>query len=396
MPQSYGTFLFDMPHFIKLFSGSFLESEYSFILDHSGYVHESRYDMNRKKFGFAIVGTGAIASVHAKAIEAIDNAVLLGVYSQTKEKKSRFAAEHDCAAYDALEELLALKEIDIVCICTPSGIHLEPALKCIEAGKHCLIEKPLEVNLERCDRIINAAKDRGVLIGVVFPSRFYPESKKLKGALNADWFGKIVVVSADVKWRREPDYYKSAAWRGTWKLDGGGALMNQGIHSVDMLQWLAGPVDSVQAAAANILHKNIEVEDTLAATIKFKSGALGTIECSTAVYPGALKRLEIMGTSGTAVMEDNDIVKWEFQNQKTKDTKIKNPSGFDFRGFGQGGVSDPMSISFYGHQKQIEELMDAIEAGSRPLVDGMEGRKSVEIVCAIYESARTGTCIKLT
>ena len=334
-----------------------------------------------------------ISHFHAQAIAEIEKAKLIGIFSINKVKSIPFAEKHSCVAFDTLEEMLAHPEIDIVCICTPSGIHLEPALKSIEAGKHCLIEKPLEVTLERCDQIIYAAKKAGVKVGVIFPSRFYEDSKKLKLAIEENKFGDLVLGDAYVKWSRTPEYYQSGKWRGTWQFDGGGALMNQGIHTVDLLQWYMGEVEFVQSVAGNLRHKAIEVEDTVVSTVKFANGALGTIECSTAVYPGALKRLEIMGTEGTAVMEDNDLIEWKFAIEKETNEKgnATVSKGNDLT----GGASDPGSISFIGHQKQIEDMIHSIETDGDPLIDGAEGRKSVEIVLAIYESAKTGQRVTL-
>ncbi len=349
--------------------------------------------MNEKRFGFGIVGAGMISHFHARAIAAIKNAVLVGVYNINKDKSDQFAGKHHCIAYTTLEEMLSNPEIDIVCICTPSGIHLDPALKSIKAGKHCLIEKPLEVTLERCDRIIEAAKKKGVRVGVIFPSRFYENSKQLKSAIDQKRFGDLVLGDAYVKWSRSAAYYQSGKWRGTWKYDGGGALMNQGIHSVDLLQWYMGPVESVRSVAANIQHKNIEVEDTIVSTLKFANGALGTIESTTAVFPGTLKRIEIMGTEGTAILEESNLIKWEFAKKNSEDKIINDELAK--ANISHGGVSDPADINFAGHQKQIEDMMHSIETGDDPLIDGLEGRKSVEIVLAIYESARSGHEIRL-
>lgn len=349
--------------------------------------------MNEKRFGFGIVGAGMISHFHARAIAAIKNAVLVGVYNINKDKSDQFAGKHHCIAYTTLEEMLSNPEIDIVCICTPSGIHLDPALKSIKAGKHCLIEKPLEVTLERCDRIIEAAKKKGVRVGVIFPSRFYENSKQLKSAIDQKRFGDLVLGDAYVKWSRSAAYYQSGKWRGTWKYDGGGALMNQGIHSVDLLQWYMGPVESVRSVAANIQHKNIEVEDTIVSTLKFANGALGSIESTTAVFPGTLKRIEIMGTEGTAILEESNLIKWEFAKKNSEDKIINDELAK--ANISHGGVSDPADINFAGHQKQIEDMMHSIETGDDPLIDGLEGRKSVEIVLAIYESARSGHEIRL-
>ncbi|MBS1669329.1 MAG: Gfo/Idh/MocA family oxidoreductase [Bacteroidetes bacterium] len=349
--------------------------------------------MAKKHFGFGIVGAGMIAQVHARAIAEIANAKLIGIYSIHKNKSDDFAQKHGCTVFNTLEEMLKVPEMDIICICTPSGIHLEPALKCIEAGKHCLIEKPMEITLERCDGILEAARKAAVKIGVIFPSRFYDKSRLLKKSVDANRFGQLVLGSAYIKWSRSPEYYASGLWRGTWQYDGGGALMNQGIHSVDLLQWFMGPVVSVQSVAANIRHKGIEVEDTIVSTLKFQNGALGTIECSTAVFPGALKRIEIMGTEGTAVLEEDHFLKWQFQRENREDASIRNEMGDGAHA--QGGASNPADIGFLGHQRQIEDMMHAVETGTEPLVNGEEGRKSVEIVMAIYETARSGKMVTL-
>ncbi len=344
--------------------------------------------MTNKKFGFGIVGAGTISDIHALAIRNIPEAALIGVYSTTKSKSDAFAAKYDCTSYDSLGALLAVPEIDIVCVCTPSGVHLEPAVESLKAGKHCVIEKPLEVTLERCDEIIDLAGKTGLKVAVIFPSRFYEASQQIKNAIQQERFGNLVFGDAYVKWSRSEAYYKSAAWRGTWKLDGGGALMNQGIHSVDLLQWYMGNVTSVQSITANRRHNSIEVEDTVVSTLEFENGALGTIACSTAVYPGALKRIEIMGTTGTAILEESSLTKWQFENAASDDDGIL--SSLTGGGSSHGGVSNPADISFAGHQRQLENMIEAIKTDTEPSVNAIEGRKSVAIVLAIYESARTG------
>lgn len=347
-----------------------------------------------KTYGFGIIGAGMIASVHARALREIPGTTLVGVYSTTPQKREAFAAKENCRAFNRLEEMLADPAIDIVCICTPSGAHQDPALACIAAGKHCLIEKPLEVTLEKCDRIIAAAEEKGVKVAVVFPSRFYEQAMLLKEAVDKSRFGAIVLGDAYVKWHRSEAYYKSNPWRGTWDLDGGGALMNQGIHSVDLLQWYMGPVKKVQAFRANRKHKEIAVEDTVVASLEFENGALGNITCSTAIFPGELKRIEINGTAGTAVLQESNLVRWELQEMTAADEAIREQSKQSGLSHG-GGASNPADISFKGHQLQIEDLIHAINTNGTPLVDGREGRKAVEIVLAVYRSAATGQPVEL-
>jgi UDP-N-acetyl-2-amino-2-deoxyglucuronate dehydrogenase len=344
--------------------------------------------MSQKEFGFGIIGAGTISDIHALAISKIPNAKLLGVYNVNHPKAQAFGARHHCEAFQSLNDLLAKDSIDIICVCTPSGIHMDPALQAIAAGKHCIIEKPLEVTLEKCDRIISAAREANVKIAVVFPSRFYEASLQIKKSIEEKRFGDLVLGDAYVKWSRSDAYYQSAAWRGTWELDGGGALMNQGIHSVDLLQWYMGEVRAVQAVTANVKHKTIEVEDTVVATLEFENGALGTLVCSTAVYPGELKRIEILGTAGTAILEESKLVKWQFDNETAADKSIRE--SLTGPNTSHGGAANPADISYLGHQKQIEDLMQSIATGKKPLIDAMDGRVSVATVLAVYESARTG------
>lgn len=350
--------------------------------------------MKKKSFGFGIVGAGAIAHFHARAILNIQNADLIGIYSINKSKSVPFAETHQCEVFDSLEDLLGHPQIDVVCICTPSGIHLEPALQSMKAGKHCLIEKPLEVTLERCDQIIEAADKAGVKVGVIFPSRFYADNQKVKKAVDASQFGDLVLGDAYVKWSRTTEYYQSAKWRGTWQFDGGGALMNQGIHSVDLLQWYMGDVEFVQAIQGNRKHKDLEVEDTVVSAIQFRNGAMGTIEASTATYPGAPKRIEIMGTKGTAVIEDNQLIRYAFADGVATDQS--SLAGQNQNVALAGGASDPANIDISGHKYQILDMIESIETGKAPYIDAKEGRKSVEIILAIYESARTGKRIALS
>lgn len=348
----------------------------------------------KKQYGFGIIGAGMISHIHAMAIQAIPGANVTGVYNINKTKADQFAEKHNCKSFATIEEMANHPDIDVVCVCTPSGLHLEPALACIAAGKHCIIEKPLEITLERCDAIIEAAEKKGVKVAVIFNSRFYEASQLIKCTIEESRFGNLVLGDAYVKWHRSDAYYKSSPWRGTWKLDGGGALMNQGIHSVDLLQWYMGPVTSVQAFSANRQHKNIEVEDTVVASLQFASGALGSIEASTAVYPGSLKQIEIMGTEGTAVLQESNILAWDFLHHKEEDREVRERLMRQSVGHG-GGASNPADISFMGHQKQIEDMIMALERGGQPLVDGIEGRKSVEIVLAVYKSAQSGKIVYL-
>jgi UDP-N-acetyl-2-amino-2-deoxyglucuronate dehydrogenase len=279
------------------------------------------------KFGFGIVGCGMIANFHARAIADLRGAALVGCYSRRAEQAEKFAAEHGCQSHATLEAMLADPSIHLVTICTPSGAHLEPALAAARAGKHVIVEKPLEITLKRCDKMIDACAKRGVTLATIFPSRFHRSAGLLKQAAEAGRFGTITLAEAYVKWYRSQAYYDSGAWRGSWELDGGGALMNQAIHSIDLLSWLIGPVREIRAQTATLAHERIAVEDTAVATLQFASGALGVIEASTAAFPGYLKRVEIHGSTGSAAMEEEDIVAWDFAKPLRGDAAIKKQMG---------------------------------------------------------------------
>ena len=256
-----------------------------------------------------------------------------------------------------------------------------------------IVEKPLEITLRRCDQIIEACQRSGVVLSTIFPSRFHDSSQELKRAVDGGRFGRLTLGDAYVKWYRSQAYYDSGAWRGTWELDGGGALMNQAIHSVDMLTWLMGPVIEVRAKTARVAHERIAVEDVALATVEFANGALGVIEASTAVYPGYLKRIEIHGNEGSAVLEEEDLIKWDFEKKKPRDEAIL--AAMANRKSGGGGAADPAAIGYHAHAKQFQNVVQAIKKGIAPSIDGPEGRRSVEIILAIYKSAETGKAVKL-
>lgn len=343
--------------------------------------------------GFAIIGTGMISRFHARAIADVRGAKLVACFNRTKKKARTFGEEHGCTAYDSLGDLLKDQRIDAVSIATASGAHLEPALAAAKAGKHVIVEKPLEVTLKRCDRIIEACSKNGVLLATIFPSRFHDSSLKMKQAVEAGRFGRMTLGDAYVKWYRSQEYYDGGAWRGTWGLDGGGALMNQAIHSVDLLTWLMGPVAEVQGHMATLGHKRIEVEDVATATLRFANGALGVIEAATAVYPGYLKRIELHGTEGSAVLEEEDIKIWDFAKKSRGDAAIHKAMQSS-RSTG-GGAADPAAIGHQAHAKQFRDFVQAINTDGTPAIDGREGRRAVEIILAIYKSAKTGRAVNL-
>jgi predicted dehydrogenase len=345
--------------------------------------------------GFGIIGCGMIAEFHTRAINDIPGARVVAAYSRNPANAEKIAgmAHRECQIYDDLEPMLARPDLHVVCICTPSGAHLEPALKSARAGKHVVVEKPLEITLPRCDAIIEACDSAGVRLCTIFPSRFTAANRRLKEAIEGGRFGRLTMGDTYVKWWRTQQYYDSGGWRGTWNLDGGGALMNQAIHNVDLLYWLMGDVESIVAQTATLAHVRIEVEDTAVACLRFRNGALGVIEAATSAYPGLLKRTEIHGDRGSARVEQDDLTLWDFQEKVPSDNEVfatmAAASGF------KAGASDPRGITHIGHRDQLADFLHAIDRSAAPMVDGREGRKSVEIIRAIYQSARSGQLVKL-
>jgi len=334
-----------------------------------------------------------IAGFHAQAIADIRGASVVACFDTIPASADRLAKSIGCTAYSDLNAMLADPNVDIVTVATPSGAHMEPAVAAAKAGKHVIVEKPLEITLRRCDRIIAACDHAGVVLSTIFPSRFHESSQLIKKAIEQGRFGRLTTGDAYVKWYRTQQYYDSGAWRGTWQLDGGGALMNQAIHSVDLLSWFMGPVQDISARTAMLAHERIEVEDVAMATLRFANGALGVIEATTAAYPGFLKRIEVHGSEGSAVLKEEDITAWEFAKARRADAAIKQRmAGKTKTG---GGAADPAAIGYHGHTAQFKNVLSAIRRGTKPLVDGPEGRRSVELILAIYKAAEIGRAVSL-
>ena len=346
-----------------------------------------------KTYGFGLIGCGMISDFHSAAIANIKNGKLVAVSSRKVENSQRLVDRYDIQAYSDYNEMLNRNDIDIVCVCTPSGAHMEPAIAAAGAGKHVIIEKPLEITLERCDSIIESCEKANVRLCTIFNSRFSDASQMVKDTVSSGRLGRLTLGDAYVKWYRSQDYYDSGDWRGTMTLDGGGALMNQSIHAIDFLQYVMGPVESIQAFTDTLAHKRIDVEDVAVAALRFKNGALGVIEGTTAVYPGSLKKFEFSGTKGTIVLEEEDIITWEFEEEKPEDAEIKKQ--FAEKKSGGGGASDPRAINHNNHRRQMENLIQSIENNTPHLVDGREGRKAVEIILAIYQSSKAGKTVHL-
>lgn len=337
---------------------------------------------------FGIVGAGMIAEFHAKSIAAMKGSEIAAVYSRRSEPASELAAKYGCTAYTDYDAFLNHEGLDIVTICTPSGAHLEPVQAAARAGKHIICEKPLEVTTARVDQMIDVCQQHGVTLAGIFPRRFNAATTLLKQAIDTGRFGKINMADAYVKWWRTQAYYDSGAWRGTWELDGGGALMNQSIHTIDLLLHVMGDVKSVRAETRLVAHDGIEVEDTAIAMLEFESGALGVIQGSTACWSreGHPAEVHITGSEGSVFMTDDKFRVWEFQNATDDDETIRSRYGLGSTTAG-AGAADPSAIDFKWHQKNFEDAVLAIEEKRTPAIDGHEARRSIALINAIYRSA---------
>ena len=325
-----------------------------------------------------LIGAGNISSTHLRAAQIVSGVTVAAVYSRSPERAHRLADQAGLVAYESLERFLAHKPLDAVAIGTPSGMHAEQAIAAAERGLHILVEKPVDISTERIDALIATADRHNVKVGVFFQDRLKPDLVRVKRMLEDGALGKPVLASGHVKWFRPPEYYANSTWRGTHALDGGGALINQGIHTVDLLQWFFGPVASVVATVATRLH-SIEAEDTAAAVLTFDSGAMGIVEAGTSIFPGSPRRIELTGSEGTFVIDGDALVSMDLRTGRESSS-----TGSSGRG-ATAAVADPTP-----HARIIEDFVHAIETGRPPACDAREGRKSVTIVEAVYRSARTG------
>jgi UDP-N-acetyl-2-amino-2-deoxyglucuronate dehydrogenase len=336
--------------------------------------------------GFGIVGTGTIGAFHAAAIAMVPNARLVAATDVIADRAGGFAAEHGCAAEPSLDALLSRSDVDMVSVCVPSGQHADVGIPAARAGKNLVIEKPIDVSLAAADRLIEAAAAAGVTVTVISQHRFAPGLAELHRLIRAGALGRLLLGQASTKWYRGQEYYDSAGWRGTWAMDGG-ALMNQGIHYADLLAWCMGPVAEVSAVTVTQAHA-MEAEDCALAAIRFGSGAVGTITASTAVFPGFAQRLEVSGTDGTVIIEDDAIIYRGLRGERPAPGRAGSAVGT--------GVTVPAvaasaaGLDAAGHAAQIADLIAAVDERREPLVTGADARATLELVCAVYQSAREG------
>jgi UDP-N-acetyl-2-amino-2-deoxyglucuronate dehydrogenase len=352
---------------------------------------------------FGILGCGVIGPHHARALAGLDDAELVATADVNPERARKLADEHGCSHYSGLGEMLSNADLDAVCICTPSGMHATDAIAALEAGKDVVIEKPVDVTLRAADRLLEARRATGRKVAVISQHRFDGATLAVRDAIEKGRFGRLASGSAEVRWWRSQSYYDSGGWRGTRELDGGGALINQSIHSIDLLQWLMGPVAEVTAYTGLLAHERIEVEDTAVAILKFASGALGTIVATTAAYPGLSATIAVHGDRGSAIIDDDQLTYFHAAGER-EEGRAYGAGGEkgagridDLYGVakpGPGAGADPGSLSM-AHREQIGDFVEAVRDDREPSVNLEEGRKPLAIIAGIYESASTGRPVRL-
>lgn len=341
----------------------------------------------KKPVTLGIVGSGNIAAVHAAAVAQIPEARLTAICARNPKNAEALTQPPDVRVFSSVGDLLAANVADALLIATPSGAHAAAAIPALEAGLHVLCEKPLEITTARVRNMIAAAKNSGRILAGFFPLRGGDAALSIRSALDAGRFGRLTFLSACVKWWRDQAYYSDSDWRGTQAFDGGGALMNQGIHAVDLLQWFGGEVAEIGARAATLAHTGIEVEDTLAASLRFAHGGLGTIAAATSCHPGLDLSIEISGDAGTAILRNDRIDFWQFRDEFPEDIIIRKNKTAGAVG---GGSSDPRAISCEGHRRQIEDFCRAIRGEDNRIIDGREAGRAVAIIEAAYRSSQSG------
>ncbi len=333
---------------------------------------------NKLKIG--IVGCGTIADIQAQALQQSENLELVSLYSRSEKNAKGLGEKYNVKWHTNWDKFIADPLINAVSICTPSGNHLDYGEMAARAGKHVIVEKPIEVTIERAKRLIQVCEENHLALAVIYQSRFIPEIEKAKKELDKHAIGKLIIADANIKWFRGQDYYDSGAWRGTFALDGGGVLINQAIHTIDLFQWFMGEVKSIYGKIATLTHERLEGEDNAMAVVEFKSGTFGVITGSTSIQPAQPRHIELHGEKGSIVIDGDDVRILKSGDEAPRQEKGKSM-----------GASSPLQgFSIEPHKKQFEAIANAISKGHEPPVSGKESLKSLAIVLGIYESSKTG------
>ncbi len=345
----------------------------------------------------AVVGCGVIGPTHADALRSLasEGVRLAAVCDELPARADAMAAKYGVEAR-SFADVLADPTVDIVHVCVPSGLHAEIGVQALRADKHVIVEKPMDITLAACDALLAAQAASGKRLAVISQHRFDKASVEVKAALDSGLLGPLVYAESQVPWYRSQEYYDSGDWRGTWALDGGGAAMNQGVHNADLICWLCGPVESVYAQARTLAHERIETEDVLSATLTFQNGALGAWAASTALYPGFAVKVGVYGTDGSAIIEGDRLHTLTTKDGLETGGEAVPAHALQMAGGGtKAAASDPAAIWGGAHEAQIADFVRCCQTGDTPAVDGLEGRKAVALVLALYESARTGQVVRL-
>jgi predicted dehydrogenase len=326
---------------------------------------------------FGIIGCGVIAAVHITALAEIAHAEFYGVFDHSPERREAFAAKYGVRAYASYAAMLADPAIDAVIICTPSGLHADQAVQALREGKHVVLEKPMALSIADCEKLCREAELSRCVLTVISQHRFREDVQTVKRLIDEGAFGKLVMCDLYMKYWRDPSYYASGAWRGTWQMDGGGALMNQGIHGVDLMRYMVGDAKLLRGRAKTLVH-DIEVEDTAAALLEFDCGALGVIEASTSAYPGFSRRIEIHGSKGYATLVDSTLerlcVRGEVLVEQTVATDV-------------GTASNPSLLGHEGHLLQLKNFVGTIFGEEELLITARDGCEAVRLIEEIYRSS---------
>ena len=339
--------------------------------------------------GFAVIGAGLVGPTHAAAAARAPGGTLVAVCDQRPERAEALAEQYGAMPMTEIDAVLARPDVQVVCICLPTRLHLEVAERAVAAGKHIVVEKPLELSLDRADRLLAAARAQRVQVAAIFNRRFIPALKATKRAVDEGLLGDLLVADMYYKSFRTQEYYDESGWRGTWEQEGGAALINQGIHGVDLLRWIAGPVARVFAYTDH-LRRDIEADDTTAAVVRYTSGAMGVIQAMTSIEPRLPDRLEYHGVNGSIQLSGYRVASWAVPGAETWPAEVEaEERALLAEGSGTG------SLEAAGHHAQIADMVEAVREGRPPAVTGDDGRRSLEVVLAIYESGRTGQEVRI-
>jgi UDP-N-acetyl-2-amino-2-deoxyglucuronate dehydrogenase len=328
-----------------------------------------------------LIGGGNISATHARAANAIPGVSVAAIYGSNQARVAQLSQVHAAQPYTHFEAFLNHRPLDMVAIGSPSGLHATQGIAAANRGLHVLTEKPIDISTQRADELIAAAEGSGVKLGVMFQDRCKPDIRRMKKWIDEGVMGKVLLADARVKWYRPPEYYGDSKWRGTLALDGGGALINQAVHTLDLLLWMLGDVVEVQASTANLLHK-IEAEDTALVLLKFESGASAVLQATTAAFPGYPRRFEVSGTEGTVILEQDRVIAVDLKHPREGVATSRATDDIE-------DTASPVVTDFQGHQAVFEDFIRAIKENGTPMCDGHEARKSVALVEEIYRAART-------